>query len=91
MSLATPLPIGSTLDRLKAGRCGKVRDVRTGADTGDRLRAMGICIGRTVMVVCTGDPLILRVLGSRIGISARLAAEVWVEACPEDFCDDGES
>ncbi len=53
----------------------------------DRLKAMGICQGRKVMLVRAGDPLILRVLGSRIGLSARLAHRVSVSACADHFCD----
>ena len=51
---------------------------------------MGICQGRRIMLVRRGDPLILRVLGSRIGLSARLALKVSVEACADHFCSDDE-
>jgi len=89
-STTEPLPspvISSSLDRLKPGRCGTILDVQAGEDEIDRLKAMGICQGRKVMLVRAGDPLILRVLGSRIGLSARLAAEVSVSACADHFCD----
>jgi Fe2+ transport system protein FeoA len=78
--------ISSSLDRLKPGRCGTVREVQAGEEEIDRLKAMGICQGRKVMLVRAGDPLILRVLGSRIGLSARLAARVSVSACADHFC-----
>lgn len=78
------------LDRLEPGRCGTVREVQAGDDETDRLKAMGVCEGRKVMVVRNGDPLILRVLGSRIGVSARLASRVLVEACTIDPCDSSE-
>jgi Fe2+ transport system protein FeoA len=45
-----------------------------------RLEAMGLCVGRTVEVVQRGDPMIVRVLGTRIGIAAALAAAVRIEA-----------
>ena len=80
----------SPLDRLEPGRCGTVREVQAGDDATDRLKAMGVCEGRKVMVVRKGDPLILRVLGSRIGVSARLASRVRVEACAIDPCASGE-
>jgi Fe2+ transport system protein FeoA len=48
----------------------------------ERLKAMGVCLGRTIEVVKTGDPLILKVFGSRIGLSARLAQHVQVKLCP---------
>ena len=79
--------ISSSLDRLKPGRCGTVREVQAGEEELDRLKAMGICQGRKVMLVRAGDPLILRVLGSRIGLSARLASRVSVSACADHFCN----
>jgi Fe2+ transport system protein FeoA len=48
----------------------------------ERLKAMGVCLGRTIEVVKSGDPLILKVFGSRIGLSARLAEHVQVRLCP---------
>lgn len=47
----------------------------------DRLERLGVCAGRRVQVVRAGDPLILRVHGTRLGLSARLAERVWVEPC----------
>ena len=79
--------ISSSLDRLKPGRCGTILEVEAGEEEIDRLKAMGICQGRKVMLVRAGDPLILRVLGSRIGLSARLAHRVSVSACADHFCN----
>jgi Fe2+ transport system protein FeoA len=45
----------------------------------DRLEAMGLCVGRAVEVVQAGDPMIVRVLGTRIGLAATLARVVRVE------------
>jgi len=91
-SESQPLPvISSSLDRLKPGRCGTVTEVQAGEEELDRLKAMGICQGRKVMLVRAGDPLILRVLGSRIGLSARLAVRVSVSACADHFCNGGGS
>jgi Fe2+ transport system protein FeoA len=41
--------------------------------------ALGICVGRQVEVVRAGDPLIVSVVGARVGISSRLAAGVTVQ------------
>ena len=53
------------------------RAVITRVDAGDqeteRLMAMGICGGRTVQLVQVGDPLIMKVYGTRVGVSARLS------------------
>lgn len=43
-----------------------------------RLKSLGVCVGRRVQLVKSGDPLIIRVLGARVGLSARLAAGVVV-------------
>ena len=47
-----------------------------------RLMAMGLCVGREIEVVRHGNPLILRLLGARIGVSGRLARRVVVEHVP---------
>jgi Fe2+ transport system protein FeoA len=39
-----------------------------------------------VELVRAGDPLILKVFGSRLGISAELAARVQVEICQPGHC-----
>jgi Fe2+ transport system protein FeoA len=43
-----------------------------------RLQAMGLCRGRRVELVKPGDPLIVRVLGTRVGLAGALAAKVMV-------------
>jgi len=44
-----------------------------------RLEVMGLCPGRIVEVVQAGDPMIVRVLGTRIGLAASLARSVRVD------------
>lgn len=41
-----------------------------------RLKALGVCQGRWVQVLRTGDAWVLRVLGSRVGVSQRLIDSV---------------
>jgi Fe2+ transport system protein FeoA len=62
------------LTELLEGATGRVAsiDVRDEVDL-QRLEIMGLCAGRTVEVVKRGDPMIVRVLGTRIGIAAELA------------------
>jgi Fe2+ transport system protein FeoA len=69
------------LHELQPKVCAVVRRIEAEDDSMDRLKAMGICIGRRVELVKSGDPLIVRVFGSRLGISARLAHRVLVEPC----------
>ena len=47
----------------------------------ERLMAMGVCGGRTIELVQRGDPLILKVYGTRVGVSARLADHILVTPC----------
>jgi len=93
----TPLHRGVTgegslqLDQLEPMRCAMVLRVQGVDDTDSsaaQLMAMGVCAGRKIEVVKRGDPLILRVLGSRIGVSARLAQRVIVQTCTDLTCVD---
>ncbi len=77
------------LDELELRHCGLVTRIDAADDDTDRLKAMGVCVGRKVEVVKRGDPLIVRVLGSRIGVSARLARRVVVEVCEAPECKPG--
>lgn len=43
-----------------------------------RMKSLGICVGRPLELVSAGDPMIVRVCGSTVGISRRLAAAVTV-------------
>ena len=75
------------LDQLAAMQCAIVCSVDEGDDSAKQLMAMGVCIGRRIEVIKCGDPLILRVLGSRLGVSARLAQRVLVDnVCSVDQC-----
>jgi Fe2+ transport system protein FeoA len=66
------------LDELKAHQCAVVDHIEAEDEEMSRLMAMGVCTGRTIELVKSGDPLILKVFGSRIGVSARLARRVRV-------------
>lgn len=68
------------LSDLPPGACAEVTSVQHPEELA-RLQAMGVCRGRRIEVVKSGDPLILRVFGARIGLSARLAAHVDVRPC----------
>ncbi|HXK10779.1 MAG TPA: FeoA family protein [Vicinamibacteria bacterium] len=64
---------------LPAGTGGRVVAVEVPPGDRERLEVMGLCHGREVQVVRGGDPMIVRVLGTRIGIAAALARGVRVE------------
>ncbi len=77
-TIGTALPLSS----LPAGATGRVWAVEAVDGDRERLEVMGLCAGRTVEVVQTGDPMIARVLGTRIGLAARLAHFVRVHPHP---------
>ena len=77
------------LDRIEVGHCAKVTEVEASEADIEQLMAMGVCVGRRVMLMQTGDPLILKVLGTRIGVSARLASNVKVQPCLGDMFGEG--
>ena len=74
------------LDELPPRVCAVVRDVATDDEDTQRLKALGVCLGRRVELVRVGDPLILKVFGSRLGLSAELARRVSVEICQPGHC-----
>jgi len=74
------------LDELPPRTCAVVRRVSTDDEDTHRLKTLGGCVGRRVELVRAGNPLILKVFGSRLGISAELAARVEVEVCTPGHC-----
>jgi Fe2+ transport system protein FeoA len=71
---ASPFP--RLLSALPAGASGRVAAVDAAAVDLERLEVMGLCPGRLVCVIKDGDPMIVRVLGTRIGLAAALAERV---------------
>jgi len=85
--MTTNPPIPETrLDALPLRQCAVVRRIETEGDDVQRLKTLGVCVGRRIEVVKTGDPLIVRIFGSRLGLSASLASRVWLEVCTPDHC-----
>lgn len=75
-----------SINVLRPGQLGVVTEVEARDSDMERLMAMGVCGGRTVELVKHGDPMILRVYGTRIGISARLAEKIRIQPCWPDAC-----
>lgn len=67
------------LTQATVGGVFRVVAVEAQCDDAARLKAMGVCLGRRLSLVQMGDPLIVCVVGSRLGLSARLAETVLVE------------
>jgi Fe2+ transport system protein FeoA len=74
------------LDELPPRVCAVVREVATDDEDTHRLKTLGVCVGRRVELVRAGNPLILKIFGSRLGVSAELAARVRVEICQPGHC-----
>jgi Fe2+ transport system protein FeoA len=74
------------LDELPLRVCAVVRTVETDDEDTQRLKTLGVCVGRRVELVRVGDPLILKIFGSRLGLSAELARRVHVEVCQPGHC-----
>ncbi len=74
------------LDVLPPRTCAVVRSIATDDEDTQRLKTLGVCLGRRVELIRTGDPIILKVFSSRLGISAELAARVHVEVCQPGHC-----
>ncbi len=79
-------PASVRLDELPPRTCAVVRQVDTDDEDTQRLKTLGVCVGRRVELVRAGNPLILKIFGSRLGLSAELAARVRVEICSPDHC-----
>jgi Fe2+ transport system protein FeoA len=74
------------LDQLPPRVCAVVRSVATEDEDTQRLKTLGVCVGRRVELVRAGNPLILKIFGSRLGLSAELARRVTVEICQPGHC-----
>jgi Fe2+ transport system protein FeoA len=66
------------LSELPAGAVARVANVAGECGDAVRLKSLGICVGRRIQLIKSGDPLVVRVLGARVGLSVRLAACVSV-------------
>jgi Fe2+ transport system protein FeoA len=67
--------------------CGIVRDVETDDEETARLKTLGVCPGRRVELIRGGDPIILKIFGTRLGLAGTLAARVRVEICEPINCE----
>jgi Fe2+ transport system protein FeoA len=78
----TECPSSATLAELPAGACGRIESVDLPNDAAERLEGMGICLGRTVRLVRCGEPNIVHVYGTRIGLAAAVARQIRVSLAP---------
>ncbi|MFG0250857.1 MAG: ferrous iron transport protein A [Phycisphaeraceae bacterium JB051] len=89
ISLNQLVPTGEkvSLDHLKTGQVGLIVEMNEpDEEQAGRLKALGLCVGRRIELLKAGNPMILRVLGSRIGLAHRLAKRITVDACHQTNC-----
>lgn len=84
-TITNPVPL-VRLDALPLRVCAVVRSVETDDEDTQRLKTLGVCVGRRLELVRVGDPLIIKIFGSRLGLSAELAQRVQVEVCQPGHC-----
>ncbi len=82
MSTSSPLTVKMLpLSALPAKSFFEITRLAATAEDAIRLKRMGICEGHTMELIQTGDPMILRVVGCRVGVSRRLARQIFVQPC----------
>jgi Fe2+ transport system protein FeoA len=86
ITVASTISGETCLDKLPPRTCAVVRRIQTEGEEVLRLKTLGLCIGRQIEVIKASDPLIIKIFGSRIGLSASLARNVWLEICKPGLC-----
>jgi len=72
----------TTLAHARSGRY-RCEKMRASGQNAVRLKRLGVCEGRVIELVGQGDPMVLRLGESRVGLSRQLAALVFVERLHE--------
>lgn len=78
------IPSATTLSDLPAGAICRVDAVSLEAERAARMAGLGISVGRQVRIVRAGEPIVVQVYGSRIGLAHALARHVLVKTEPTD-------
>ena len=68
------------LTELDAGEVCRVEAIDDGFEDTARMAGLGVSVGREVRVVRVGEPMVVQIYGSRIGISREIAQRVRVVA-----------
>jgi len=73
----------ATLDAASPGRF-VITEIEGDHSAAIRMKSLGLCQGRSIELVSVGDPMIVRVAGTRVGLSRTLATLVCVEEVNRD-------
>jgi len=76
MSLAKAQPVA--LSALGSGRTGRLHEARLDAQSVGLLRALGLSGAEEFRLCKAGEPCILQVGGTRIGVSRTVASQIFV-------------
>lgn len=79
-------PSTRPLDRLKRGQSGHIESLELPATQATRLAGLGLCEGRLIEVVSTGDPMIVRACGSTLAVGKAVARGVELCVCDTETC-----
>ncbi len=66
------------LTELSAGEVCRVEAVDAGFENAARMAGLGVSIGREVRVVRAGEPMVVQIYGSRIGLARAIASRIRV-------------
>ena len=66
------------LSTLACGRCARVQEARIDRDLAQYLRAIGMTLSSRFQVCQAGDPCIVQVQATRIGLSGSVARRIFV-------------
>ena len=70
----------TTLDKMPCGACGTVASAAEVPADAELLRAMGLREGLSIRICRAGEPCIVEVDGTRLGIAREMSAGVQVAA-----------
>jgi Fe2+ transport system protein FeoA len=72
------------LNKVRVGRAARIKQLSAPPEVSRRLREMGFCEERRIKLLSRESNLICQVCNVRLGISAQLAASIWVELLPAE-------
>jgi Fe2+ transport system protein FeoA len=79
-----PHPGLCPLNKVRVGRIARIKQLSAPPDVSRRLREMGFCEEQRIKLLSHESNFICQVCNVRLGISAQLAASIWVELLPAE-------
>ena len=74
------------LSNIDAHVCAIVRAIDVEDEDTARLKTLGLCVGRQIEVTRRGDPMVVKIFGSRLGVARTLLDRIRVEVCQPGHC-----